>query len=70
MREINIVFKRAEPVGFSATIQEMPEMEVTASTLKEAQTQVFKLVHLVMSECFKENSYKVSIMLQLSFPRA
>ena len=70
MREITIIFKQAEPTGFSATIQEMPEIEVVADTLKDAQAQIFSMVQLVMSKCFGERSYKVNIMLHLSIPKA
>jgi hypothetical protein len=70
MREINIVFKQTQLHSYSAGIQEMPEIEVLAETLQEAQQQIFRLVPLVMEECFKEKSYKVNIMLKLSVPRA
>jgi hypothetical protein len=68
MREINIVFNRLAPQGFSAAIQEMPEIEVMADTLQEAQRQIFQLVPLVVKECFNERSYKLNIMLRLSAP--
>ncbi len=69
MREITIVFKQVQPVGFSATIQEMPEIEVVTDTLKDTQTQIFNMVQLVMGKCLGENSYKVNILLQLSFSK-
>jgi hypothetical protein len=69
MREVNIVFRQTGLQGFSAAIEEMPEIEVMAATLQEAQAQIFRLVPLIMDECFKERSYKVNIMLKLSVPK-
>jgi hypothetical protein len=70
MREINIVFKQTTHQGYSAVIEEMPEVEVMAGTLQEAQAQIFRLVPMIMGECYKEKSYKVNIMLKLSAPKA
>ena len=66
MREINIVFNKTNIRGFSAIIQEMPEIEVTADTLLEVQRHIFQLLPLIMKECFHEHSYKVNISLRLS----
>jgi predicted nuclease of restriction endonuclease-like RecB superfamily len=70
MREINIIFNKTKIRGFSAVIQEMPEIEVTADTLPEVQRQIFQLLPLVMKECFHERSYKVNISLKLSISNA
>jgi hypothetical protein len=69
MREVNIVFRQTALQGFTAAIEEMPEIEVMAATLQEAQAQIFRLVPLIMDKCFQEQSYKVNITLRLSVPK-
>jgi predicted RNase H-like HicB family nuclease len=70
MREINIVFKQIQFGCYTATIREMPEVELTGETLQEVQAQIFNLVPMLMEKCFQESRYKVNIMLSLSVPKA